>query len=151
MGINVGGITKPRKAPCSDNDEGEAVTVRSGIQPGIMLNRGSTGRRLPQSHQPRGPSKFIYRSLPPSPVFSPTQQPLLLSTGRPYHRAALSYPAFASWSAIDSVDPTFPNLNFHLPTTSPVTAKMVADALVYHPALAHYLRFVATTGMLVSL
>jgi len=24
---------------------------------------------------------------------------------------------------------------------------MVADALVYHPAVAHYLRFVATTGM----
>lgn len=23
---------------------------------------------------------------------------------------------------------------------------MVADALVYHPAVAHYLRFVATTG-----
>ena len=23
---------------------------------------------------------------------------------------------------------------------------MVADAVVYHPALAHYLRFVATTG-----
>jgi hypothetical protein len=23
---------------------------------------------------------------------------------------------------------------------------MVADALVYHPALAHWLRFVATTG-----
>lgn len=25
---------------------------------------------------------------------------------------------------------------------------MVCDTLVYHPAVAHYLRFVATTGML---
>jgi hypothetical protein len=43
---------------------------------------------------------------------------------------------------------------YHLPTPhllehfwySKVTVTMVADALVYHPALAHYLRFVATTG-----
>lgn len=27
-----------------------------------------------------------------------------------------------------------------------VLAIMVADALVYHPTVAHYLRFVATTG-----
>lgn len=27
---------------------------------------------------------------------------------------------------------------------------MVADAVVYHPAVAHYLRYVATTGKLVD-
>lgn len=32
------------------------------------------------------------------------------------------------------------------PTHTPAIINMVADALVYHPALAHYLRFVATTG-----
>ena len=31
------------------------------------------------------------------------------------------------------------------------TTKMVADALVYHPSVAHYLRFVATTGEFVLL
>jgi hypothetical protein len=42
---------------------------------------------------------------------------------------------------------------YHLPTPHLLedfwyskTVTMVADALVYHPALAHYLRFVATTG-----
>lgn len=46
---------------------------------------------------------------------------------------------------------TKPNDNLRSPTYSPilnlhfVTAKMVADSLVYHPSVAHYLKFVATT------
>jgi hypothetical protein len=28
---------------------------------------------------------------------------------------------------------------------------MVADAVIYHPAVSHYLRYVATTGTLVTL
>ena len=46
----------------------------------------------------------------------------------------------------DILHPRCPKLQYFHYTSNRKKKKMVANTLIYHPALAHWLRFVATTG-----
>ena len=57
-------------------------------------------------------------------------------------------PTFVSILPATVADPTSksPNVLLSVLSTTHLFFKMVADAVIYHPTVAHYLRFVATTG-----
>lgn len=147
----------------SENGRGDRGNFPDGTSTTPPISRGSDST-------PAAPSPAIENCRPSSSFlllfssthFTPLRRLFLPDPcAFPPRGRIIASTTYISWSVISSAalscsycanrNPTSdrPRLKYHPHTQSRGSynsVKMVADALLYHPALAHYLRFVATTG-----
>ena len=104
-----------------------AIAGRSGVRCAKKSPVGSHGCSIAK------PAKMLSRTKMPRPVAEPAQKSS--STCICNSKVPASFITYNLSDEKDSID----------------TPIMVADAVIYHPAVSHYLRYVATTGTLVTL